>query len=198
MNATHAAVLLALLVGGCQDVWSSVDLERMIDQPRGKAYKASPYFADGRLMRTPPQHSVPVDRVLGPDALVLGSERGEFVSAIPMPVDRAFLQHGRSRFEIFCAACHGIDGNGDSQVARNMELRPAPSLIAEPVRSYPVGRVFRVATQGYGLMPGYQRDLSVSDRWAVVGYLRALQRSREAALASLPGPVRTAAMKVLP
>jgi mono/diheme cytochrome c family protein len=182
---------------GCQDAWSKVDLERMIDQPRGKAFKASPYFSDGRLMQPPPANTVPVNRVLGPEPLVEGTEQGQFVSTIPLPLDRAALQRGRGRFEIFCAACHAVDGSGESQVARHMELRRPPSLVAEPVRSYPVGRIFRAVTHGYGLMPEYQRDLSLSDRWAVVGYVRALQRSRGVALASLPEPVRASALEEL-
>ncbi|HET6333643.1 MAG TPA: cytochrome c [Polyangiales bacterium] len=190
-------VLAAFALLGCQEAWSKVDLERMIDQPRGKAFKASEYFPDGRLMQPPPANTVPMNRVLGPEPLVEGTERGQFVSTIPMSLDRAVLQRGRGRFEVFCAACHAIDGSGDSQVAQHMELRRPPSLVTEPVRAYPVGRVFRAVTHGYGLMPGYQRDLSVSDRWAVVGYVRALQRSRGTALASLPEPVRASALKEL-
>jgi hypothetical protein len=198
---TRAGLLLMAavlsVVAACQDAWSVVDLERMIDQPRGKPFKASEYFVDGRLMRTPPEHTVPINRVLGPEPLVEGTDHGQFVSAIPMPIDRAAMLHGRTRFEIFCAACHAIDGSGDAQVARNMELRKPPSLVAEPVRSYPVGRVFRAVTHGYGLMPAYQRDLSLADRWAVVGYLRALQRSRGTTLAALPEPLRKRALEAL-
>jgi mono/diheme cytochrome c family protein len=169
----------------------------MIDQPRGKAYRASEYFPDGRLMQPPPRNTVPMNRVLGPPPLVEGMDRGQLVTTIPMPLDRAALQHGRGRFEIYCAVCHAIDGSGQAQVARHMELRKPPSLVSEPVRSYPVGRVFRAVTHGYGLMPGYARDLSVSDRWAVVGYVRALQRSQGTALASLPERVRASALKEL-
>lgn len=189
--------VIALASFGCQEAWSKVDLERMIDQPRGKAYKPSAYFPDGRLMQTPPDNTIPLNRVLGPEPLIEGRENGQFVSAIPMQLDRAALERGHDRYDLFCATCHAIDGSGNSQVARNMELRKPPSLVSDPVRSYPVGRVFSAVSHGYGLMPEYSRDLGLNDRWAVVGYVRALQRSRASEIASLPENVRTDALAAL-
>jgi mono/diheme cytochrome c family protein len=122
----------------------------------------------------------------------------QYVSTVPLPLTRAVLERGRSRFDIFCATCHGIDGSGESQVAHNMTSRKPPSLVIEPVLSFPAGRIFDVITHGYGLMPEYQRDLNVSDRWAVVSYLRVLQRSRAVALASLPEAVQRRAKEELP
>ena len=189
--------VLALALVACQDVLPDVSFERMINQARGKAYRASPYFADGKLMQAPPEGTVPRARVLAPAELIDGTAAGRYVSAVPMPVDRAVLQRGRNRYEIFCATCHGIDGSGQSQVAHNMTLRRPPSLIADPVRSFPAGRVFQVITQGYGLMPEYQAALAVHDRWAVVAYLRVLQRSQASVLASLPEHVRRSAEESL-
>jgi hypothetical protein len=202
MRSLHGVLIWVVASGAlaclsCQDAWSSIDLERMIDQPVGKPFRGSPYFADGRVMQTPPENTVPMDRVLGPEPLIEGTDHGVFVSTFPMKLDRAAMERGRTRFDVFCAACHGVDGSGASQVAIHMELRKPPALIAEPVRSYPVGRVFRAVTHGYGLMPSYQRDLSLADRWAVTGYVRALQRSRETAVASLPESVRKEAEEAL-
>ena len=194
LRRTLACAWLALWSAGCGDLLPDLDLERMIDQPRGKPFQASPYFPDGRLMRTPPDGTVPVRRVEEPDE----AREGPISTSIPVPVDRALLLRGKNRFEIFCAACHGADGSGSSEVARNMTLRPPPALVSEPVRSYPVGRVYRAIAQGYGLMPGYPSDLDVHDRWAVVAYLRALQRSQSSALAALPENVRQKARQVLP
>jgi mono/diheme cytochrome c family protein len=187
----------ALACLSCQDTWSSIDLERMIDQPVAKPFRGSPYFEDGRVMQAPPENTVPVNRVLGPEPLIEGTDRGVFVNTFPVRLDRAAMERGRTRFDVFCAACHGVDGSGTSQVAIHMELRKPPALIAEPVRSYPLGRVYRAITHGYGLMPAYQRDLSLADRWAVTGYVRALQRSRETAIASLPESVRREAEEAL-
>jgi cytochrome c len=172
------ACVIAVAAIGCQSAWDKLDLERMIDQP-------------------PPANTIPVTRVLGPEPLIQGTQNGQFVSAIPLPLDRVALERGRNRYDLFCATCHAVDGSGQSQVSLHMELRKPPSLVSEPVRSYPVGRVFSAVSRGYGLMPEYSRDLSLHDRWAIVGYVKALQRSRESVLAALPENVRHDALAAL-
>jgi mono/diheme cytochrome c family protein len=59
-----------------------------------------------------------------------------------------------------------------------MRLRPPPSFFEPPVSELPVGRIFRVATEGYGLMPRYSRQLSDSERWAVAAYVDVLRLRR--------------------
>jgi mono/diheme cytochrome c family protein len=190
--------LCSVLALGCEQALPDIGWERMLDQQRGKAYRASPYFPDGKLMQAPPDGTVPANRTALPQPVREGLIGDQYVSTLPVPTTRALLDRGRNRFETFCAACHGIDGSGESIVAHNMELRRPPPLVTEPVRAFPVGRVFQVISAGYGLMPSYAAELSVHERWAVVAYLRALQRSQGSALASLPDAVRKRAEGALP
>ncbi len=94
---------------------------------------------------------------------------------------------------MYCAACHGLAGDGDSPVARNMALRKPPSLHEPRIRALPAGRLYAVVRDGYGLMPSYAEELSVGERWAVVAYVRALQLSQGARLAELPPELRSEA-----
>jgi mono/diheme cytochrome c family protein len=188
--------VVALAVAGCENPVSAIGFERMIDQPRGKPYKASPYFADGRLMRTPPAAVVPIDGA-GPRPLLTGLDGNAYVTKNALAVDRALLERGRERFEVHCAACHGLTGDGNSIVARAMSLRKPPSLVDEPVRSFPPGRVFEVITEGYGLMPSYASALSADERWAVVAYLSALAVAAHSELDTLPSDVRRRAEEAL-
>jgi mono/diheme cytochrome c family protein len=139
-------------------------------------------------MRHPPEGTVPyrsaVDPVLGTG---LGPD-GRPVAESPVAVDAKLLARGRARFDVFCAACHGVLGDGESQVALNMSLRKPPSL--HQFRDVPDGHFFRVMTSGFGLMPSYAAELSVEDRWAVVAYVRALQLSQHATLDRLPPDAR--------
>jgi mono/diheme cytochrome c family protein len=192
-----ACLTLIWLALGCEQALPDISWERMMDQPKGKAFRASPYFADGKVMQAPPEGTVPADRAIGPRPLLEGLQGEDFVSAVPVAVDRPLLVRGRNRFETFCATCHGIDGSGQSLVAHNMELRRPPSLVAAPVTEFPAGRVFQVISTGYGLMPSYAVELPVSDRWAVVAYLHALQRSQAMPLASLPESIRRRAEESL-
>lgn len=174
------------------------DLERMIYQERYDLWEASPYFPDGKVMRQPPDGTVARDDVVGDPGLTEGMVGGVYVERIPIPLTAETMRHGRGSFETYCAPCHGVLGDGMSQVATNMELRRPPSLIAAPVSDFPVGRIYQAIHLGYGLMRSYSSDLTLEERWAVVAYVRALQRSRAVALDTLPAPVRDRALKELP
>ena len=185
-TAALAVATLALVTTGCE-----IDFERMLDQHKAEPYEASPFFDDGRSMRQPPSGTVPVTRVTGPRELTTGrSAAGEYASTIPLPLDAALLDRGEDRFRIFCRTCHGPLGDGRSAVAENMKLRKPPSLHTERLRSFPPGRLFRVISEGYGLMPSYSESLSLEDRWAVVAFVRALQLSQDVPLAELPAALR--------
>jgi mono/diheme cytochrome c family protein len=170
----------------------------MIAQRSYRPYEAAPQFADHRAMRPPPPGTIRHDRVVGQPALTAGAVGGVDVATVPMGVDARLLERGRTRFEIVCATCHGLTGDGQSAVARKMELRRPPPLIEPPVTTFVPGRVFRVISLGYGLMPSYAAVLDVTDRWAVVAYLRALQVSQHVALGELPPSVRAEAAGALP
>jgi mono/diheme cytochrome c family protein len=77
-----------------------------------------------------------------------------------------------------------------------MALKPPPSLMNFADR--PVGYIFEVATFGHGLMASYAAELPIKERWAVVAYVRALQRSRTATLEQAPVAERTRLEKETP
>jgi mono/diheme cytochrome c family protein len=176
-------------------------LDPMADrQPRAHAYKESVFFDDGLSMRPPPEGTVPRERITMNPTLTTGragetgqiAANGERVPAyaqtIPIPVTRQLLELGHKRFDITCATCHGPVGDGDSIVARQMALRPPPSLHRYNDRA--PGYFFEVITKGFGLMASYASEMTVEERWAVVAYLRALQLSQSFPADRAPADVR--------
>ena len=176
-----------------------LDLERMIYQSRYDLWEASAYFPDGKVMRHPPEGTVSRTEVVGQPALTQGiAADGDYVARIPVPLSMEMMKRGQERFGIYCAPCHGLMGDGDTHVARVMQLRPPPSLVEGAIALYPPGRIYQVIDQGYGLMRSYAADLPLMDRWAVIAYVQALQRAEGVALDSLPPPVRARALTELP
>lgn len=164
-------LVLLVLLSGC----TAEDIDPMEEQPKLKPYSAEPFFADHRAMRTPPEGTVPRERQpVDP----------------PKAITPELMQLGRDRFEAVCAACHGILGDGDSIVAGKMALRPPPSLITDKERKDSADELFRVITEGYGLMPRQGNFMTPRERWAVIAYLRALQLSQKVPLDELPADLR--------
>ncbi len=186
------------LATGCENSGPSRDFERMVNQSYFQAYKESEFFPDHRAMREPPQGSLPAGRMQLPAALERGIVDGTYVEKNPVLLTTMFVEMGGQRFGVFCAPCHGIQGNGFSVVARKMTLRAPPSLVSDRIRQFPDGKIFRIITEGYGLMPKYEQEIPIVERWAIVAYIRALGiQAAGIPLERLPQPIRQQAEKTL-
>lgn len=190
---THVVLVLACLALAACDARQNLsppdlDLNRMRDQPRYDVWEASPFFPNGSVMQTPPEGTVSRD----------AATPGPTPDAFPMPLTPELLANGRRRFETYCAPCHGVDGSGHSVIADNMPLVKPPSFHSETLRALTPGRVFQVISEGYGMMPRYAYQLDPDERWAVVAWVRALQRSRAVRLSDLPPDLRRRALEELP
>jgi mono/diheme cytochrome c family protein len=166
------AVLAALAASACHPS----DIDPLDRQPKLKPYAESTLFPDGRAMRAPPAGAVPRERDL---------------AAAKPEVTPALLALGRARFDVVCAPCHGVAGDGDSVVAGKMGLRPPPSLHEPRLRALDAEAIYGVITEGYGPMPPLAIHLEPRERWAVIGYVRALQLGQSLPLADAPAKVRT-------
>ena len=164
----------------------------MDTQPKYMAQSADPMFLDGRAMRTPPAGTIARGDLRADDWLYRGRRDGDWATALPMPVTDALLNRGRDRYRIFCSPCHGLSGYGDGMVARRADKLqegtwvPPSSYHTEAVRARPVGHLFNTITHGIRTMPPYAAQIPVEDRWAIVAYVRALQRSQDARVGDVP------------
>jgi mono/diheme cytochrome c family protein len=170
----------------------------MDDQPKDLAQTPSTFFADGFTARMPVDGTVARDEspVLGPRDT--GRDGEAFVAGFPIEVDLAFVQRGRERFDIYCAPCHGLAGRGDGPVARRATELGAATWVAptdvtqDAVAAWPNGELYGIIRDGIRNMPGYAAQIPVDDRWAIVAYVRALQRSARADLDDVPSAERDA------
>jgi mono/diheme cytochrome c family protein len=171
-------------------------IQHMANQPRFKAQQVNPLFADHRAMRRPVAGTVALCDLQDDDHLYRGLVNGEWATSFPMPVTSSFMRRGQQRFGIYCAPCHGLDGFGRGIVAvRAEELEeptwvPPLSLQSDEVRERPVGHIFNTITNGIRTMPSYGSQIPVEDRWSIVAYVRALQRSQHARLEDVPPNIR--------
>jgi mono/diheme cytochrome c family protein len=163
----------------------------MANQPSYRPLQPSDFFPDGRSARPAVPGTVARGQLQLDDALYLGkNEKGEPVDAFPFEMTKDVLQRGKQRYNIFCVVCHGVSGQGDGRIVQRGFTKP-PSFLGDS-HSYkrrgitvklwklPVGHYFDVVTNGYGAMADYAQQVPVRDRWAIIGYIRALQYAQSA------------------
>jgi mono/diheme cytochrome c family protein len=168
-------------------------VQDMDNQPRFEAQHANALFADGRAMRPPVEGTVARGELRADDHLYRGISGGAWATTFPATIDvtMQLMERGRQRFNIYCQPCHGAAGYGDGIVnKRAMELLNlgtngttwvAPKSIHEQqIREQPIGQLYNSITNGVRNMPPYGPQIPVADRWAIVAYVKALQRSQNA------------------
>lgn len=113
-----------------------------------------------------------------PEALKAQKEQyADFVNTFPFPMTKEIIEHGHDRFMIYCVVCHDPLGTGQGKIVERGYTAP-PSYHIERLRNVPVGYLFAVMSEGYGSMPSYSTQIPVNDRWAIAGYIKALQLSQ--------------------
>jgi mono/diheme cytochrome c family protein len=103
----------------------------------------------------------------------------------PTVITAALLERGHERYDIFCTPCHGRAGNGAGMIVQRGFEHP-PSLVEGELRTADNKVFYDTITKGYGAMYSFDTRVDPADRWAIIAYIRALQRSQNTAVASLP------------
>ncbi len=161
---------------------ASCQQDEMADVPHYEPMEKSTLFANGTSARVPPEGAVSRENPQIDIPLNYGREPGtkDAVVKSPLPFDATLLARGRELYDIHCAVCHGADGYGKGIIVRR-GFPPPPSYHTDRLRDAPDGHLFDVITNGYGKMYPYRSRVVAEDRWAIVGYIRALQRGQHAA-----------------
>ncbi len=159
-------------------------------QPKFKAQEENTFFRDGRSGRRPVAGTVAIGLLDADEGYRTGAEDGMYVAVNPRPIDRNLLKRGQERFNIYCAPCHDRTGEGRGIVGQK-SLWLANSLHDIRIKSMVDGEIFHVISYGRRSMPGYRFQIPDDDRWAIVAYVRALQRATSGAIEDVPADLRS-------
>jgi mono/diheme cytochrome c family protein len=187
----------------------------MVRQMKVRAQAPLAFFADGRGPRLPVPGTVPIGYEMpkpqtiatlpvavempenrpwlafsaGTDYYDTGKMGDRWGTGLPVSVTPELLQRGRQRFNITCAMCHGATAAGNG-ITKQYGLATVVTLQDERIRKMADGEIFNTITNGKNTMMAYGPNITVADRWAIIAYLRALQRSQNAAIADVPAEHR--------
>jgi mono/diheme cytochrome c family protein len=152
-----------------------------------KQFKVNPQqtstlFKDGRSMQRPVDGTVargymPYEYAGMPDSLVK-------LLSNPVAMNEKSIERGKKQFNTYCSPCHGYFGAGDSRL--NNQFPNPPTLHSKKVREWADGNIYHVITNGQNVMPSYAKQISRDDRWAIINYIRVLQRAENAKDTDLP------------
>ena len=176
------ALIVLFLLSGCRS--------EMYDQAKYEPLEWTDFYDDNRSARHPVEGTVPRGYLRADTLAYQGRDEGGVANVFPWPVDKEVIERGRERYGIHCAVCHGAAGYGDGMIVQRGFPAP-PSFHLERLREAPVGHYYDVMTNGFGVMYPYAARVSPEDRWAIIAYIRALQRSQNARLDDVPAETRS-------
>jgi mono/diheme cytochrome c family protein len=196
--APLAVVLTAILgLSGCGtmpktrkpqlEVWD--DMRR---QEKFKPQQATALFSDGRASRRPPEGTVARGYLKAEDAAHTGLESAAFYTGKnPEGIDTELLKLGQARYNVYCTPCHDRAGTGKGAVALKAPQFLPSNLHDERIKKTADGEIFHVITNGKRAMPAYRFQIaSEKDRWAIVSYVRVLQRMSSGTVEDVPAEMR--------
>jgi len=179
-----AAIVLPLVLSSCrgeqfknQPVHPNMNMDQ---QKRFEPQEKNGFFADNRAMRQPVEGTIARGNLKQDNQFYQGiNEDSSFVKEIPVDVTKSFIYRGKNRYEVCCTPCHGIAGNGNGIImANNYGYVPAPSFHIDRLQNQSDGYIYSAIANGIRNMPSYGTQIDTKDRWAIVAYIRALQRSQ--------------------
>jgi hypothetical protein len=189
LNTRLAALgALAMVLSGCSVIQRDPPLQVWDDmkhQPKFKAQSEmfeSTVFSDRRVTRPPVADTVARGTLMEDTPFNTGAENGMYVGKSPVPLTMEVLKQGQTKFNIYCSPCHDQTGMGKGIVPTRVPSWQPANLMEDRFLQYPDGEIFDVISHGRNTMTSYGYFLTPADRWAVIAYVRALQRAAHSKL----------------
>ena len=164
------------------------DMDR---QPKLRPQQPNLTFANGRSSQEPLPRTVARGDHYELNAVNTGREPGttNFIATIPVPVTEQLMARGHQRYNIYCLPCHGPQGDGKG-IVQKYGYATVKTLHDKLVVVQPDGEIFNTITHGKSTMFPYGSQISIEDRWAIVAYVRALQRSHLGLVDEVPAQLK--------
>ena len=187
-----AVVLAALLLTGCSSIQRDPPIQvwdDMKQQPRFHPQgenEVSALAADHRDARRPPEGTIARGHMMEQTAYFTGMEGDLYVGKSPVALTPALLQQGQTKFNTYCQPCHDKTGSGQGIVPTRVPTWQPSNLTEDRVVQFADGDIFNVISNGRRSMPAYRFQIAIEDRWAIIAYVRALQRAAHATKSDVP------------
>jgi len=187
-------VAASSLLGACSNfpsrqppIWVWFEMKK---QDKYKAQMQAPFFSDGRTSRRPVEGTQSLEQYRAdlPYATGIAADN-TYVARNPEPLTKETLLRGQTKFNIYCAPCHDRTGSGRGVVPAKATWVPG-NMHDDRIVGLVDGEIYHVISNGRRSMPGYRFQIPEKDRWAIVAYVRALQRSWRGNINDVPADLQ--------
>jgi mono/diheme cytochrome c family protein len=132
-----------------------------------------------------PMMMAPPDGTISRDFVPYQIDAADFASAAkidnPLSPTADVLKSGQQAFNIYCAVCHGNDGDSNKNSYVGYKFSGILPLNSSALLRLTDGELYHIITHGRGRMPNYRAQIPSQARWSVVHYVRALNGASLAA-----------------
>lgn len=170
-----AAITSASVYGTMNKFLFLPPFDWMLTQHKVVAQNGSDFFQNGTTSRPPVEGTVA--RGFMPYLYTSPDSAAKYLTN-PYPATKANILLGERKFITYCSPCHGDLADGTSRLKG--EFPPGPTLHSDKVMNWKDGHIYHIITKGQNVMPGYERTVTRKERWAIVNYIRTLQRAMDA------------------
>jgi len=188
-----AVVAAALLLNGCANVQRTPPLEVWDDMKRQEKFlpqSETELFADDRSNRRPPEGTIARGHLTEDTPYYTGMENGMYLGKNPVPITMELIEQGQKKFNVYCTPCHDREGMGLGIVPQHVPTWQPSNLMDPRVVEFADGDIFNAITNGRRTMPSYRFQIEPADRWAIIAYVRALQRAHHSNIDEVPEEMR--------
>lgn len=191
--ATLVCAVLALGLAGCSGIQRDPPLQVWPDmkvQPKFRAQLSTDLFADHRESHPAPGGTIARGHMQEDTPFYTGMEGKLYVGKMPVEVTDALLTEGQWRFNTYCSPCHDRTGLGHGMVPIRWPAWQPQNLMEDRIVQMADGDIFNVITYGRRTMPPYMVQNRPAERWAIIAYLRVLQRAAHGTVNDVPAEQR--------
>jgi cytochrome c553 len=195
-----AAILIALtFLSACSSVQRVPPVEVWDDMKRQNKFKPqweNEIFGDHRDSRVPPTGTVARGFLYEDSVYATGMTGDMYIGKNPVPISMDLLKKGQAKFATYCTPCHDRTGTGQGIVPTRVPSWQPSNLMEDRIVQFADGEIFNVISNGRRTMPAYKYQIAVEDRWAIIAYLRVLQRAAHGSMADVPEDQKPALEKM--
>jgi mono/diheme cytochrome c family protein len=174
-------------------------IQNMVEQTSFAPQSKNDFYKDKMAMRPPVPGTIAQGEEKSDKSFYEGIDQSSslhstvWIQKIPLKLTAELLKKGQEEYNVYCAPCHGLSGDSDGLVTQRAGGVIRPSHLHDHERLVlPVGKIYDAIRNGVnnGNMPGFSAQMTAEERWAVVAYVRVLQKSRRVRLDQIPEDVR--------